>query len=320
VLPEERLRVGIAAALLLFVYGASLAFIVRSLVGAIRRRRGGAAAPPLRRALRRMRAVVHALAGLGVVCAIYARFVEPYWPEVTHARVQCAKLAAGSRPIRIAHISDVHSDPAARLEPELPDLIAAERPDVILFTGDAINSPGGLDNFRTLMKRLAAIAPTYAVRGNWDVWFWGDIDLFGGTGVTELSGTAVQLPGRADVWVAGVPVGRLDAVPGMLAAIPRGAVSLFLYHYPDEIEDVARRGADLYLAGHTHGGQVALPLYGALVTLSRHGKRFESGLYRVGGTALYVNRGIGMEGGTAPRVRFMARPEIAIIELVPPET
>ena len=313
-LPEERLRLGIAAALLLLVYGTALVFAVRSLAGAIRRRRGGAGAPALRPALRRARVAVYALAGLGVACAAYARLVEPYWPEVTHARVESAKL---SRPIRIAHISDVHSDPVARLEPRLPDLIAAERPDVIVFTGDAINSPDGAANFRTLMKRLAAIAPTYAVRGNWDVWYWSGIDLFGGTGVTELSGTAVQLPGRADVWIAGVPVGELDAVPGMLDAIPRGAVSLFLYHYPDEIEDVARRGVDLYLAGHTHGGQVALPLYGALVTLSRHGKRFESGLYRVGGTALYVNRGIGMEGGSAPRVRFMARPEVTIIELEP---
>jgi predicted MPP superfamily phosphohydrolase len=316
VLPEERLRLGIAAALLLFVYGAAFAFVVRSLVLAVRTRRGGAAAPPLRPALRRARVAVHVLAATGLLCAVYARFVEPYWPEVTHARVECAKLH--SRPIRIAQISDVHSDPTARLEPEIPDLIAAERPDVILFTGDALNSPGGLDNFRTLMTRLAAIAPTYAVRGNWDVWYWGAIDLFGGTGVTELDGTAVQLPGRADVWIAGVPVGGLEAVPGMLAAIPRDAVSIFLYHYPDEIEDLARRGVDLYVAGHTHGGQVALPFYGALVTLSRYGKRFESGLYQVGGTALYVNRGIGMEGGAAPRVRFMARPEISIIELAPP--
>ena len=63
---------------------------------------------------------------------------------------------------------------------------------------------------------------------------------------------------------------------------------------------------DLYCAGHIHGGQIALPFYGALVTLSKYGKRFEAGLYRVGETWLYVNRGIGMEGerllgsGSAP--------------------
>ena len=75
---------------------------------------------------------------------------------------------------------------------------------------------------------------------------------------------------------------------------------------------------DLMLAGHVHGGQVALPFYGALMTLSRHGKRFEQGLYELPGMNLYVNRGIGMEGGSAPRVRFASRPEITLF-LVHPE-
>jgi predicted MPP superfamily phosphohydrolase len=70
-------------------------------------------------------------------------------------------------------------------------------------------------------------------------------------------------------------------------------------------------------AGHIHGGQVALPFYGALVTLSRTGKTYESGLYRVGGTWLHVSRGLGMEGGHIPRVRFWARPEVTVIEAYP---
>ncbi len=316
-LPEERLRLGIAGALLLLVHGTAVLFLARSAVGALRRQRPLA---PLGPRLRRLRLVACALAGLCVVCGLYARLVEPYWPEATHVRIESGKLPPGSRPLRIAQISDVHSDPTARLEPRLPDLIADENPDLILFTGDAINSPAGLANFRTLMSRLAAIAPTYAVRGNWDVWYWSGLDLFGDTGVTELSDRAVRVPGDlpAEVWVAGVPVGSMDRAAPMLRSIPGNAVSIFLYHYPDEIEEIARMGADLYAAGHTHGGQVALPLYGALVTLSRYGKRFEHGLYRVGRTALYVNRGIGMEGGAAPRVRFMARPEITILELHPP--
>ncbi len=75
------------------------------------------------------------------------------------------------------------------------------------------------------------------------------------------------------------------------------------------------RVAPTYLAGHTHGGQIALPFYGALMTLSRYGKRFEGGLYQVGPTPLHVRRGIGMEGGWVPRVRFCARPEMTVLEL-----
>jgi predicted MPP superfamily phosphohydrolase len=72
---------------------------------------------------------------------------------------------------------------------------------------------------------------------------------------------------------------------------------------------------DLYLAGHTHGGQVALPFYGALITLSKTGKKYESGLHHLSNTYMYTNRGIGMEGGKAPRVRFCARPEVTVIDI-----
>ena len=72
---------------------------------------------------------------------------------------------------------------------------------------------------------------------------------------------------------------------------------------------------DLYLAGHTHGGQLALPFYGALWTTSAYGQRFERGLSRVEETWVYVNRGIGMTAFLPP-VRFLARPEITVIELV----
>ena len=84
-----------------------------------------------------------------------------------------------------------------------------------------------------------------------------------------------------------------------------------------EVLRAARLGVDLHLAGHTHGGQVALPFYGAVITLSKYGKRYERGLYREEGTWLYVNRGIGLEGRFAPRVRFFARPEVTLIEISP---
>jgi hypothetical protein len=92
---------------------------------------------------------------------------------------------------------------------------------------------------------------------------------------------------------------------------------VLLYHAPDPILEMADAGVDVVLSGHTHGGQVRLPFYGALITLARHGKRFDMGLYRVKETWLYVSRGLGMEGGLAPRVRFLARPEITVIDLVP---
>jgi predicted MPP superfamily phosphohydrolase len=222
--------------------------------------------------------------------------------------------------VRVVHISDLHCDPRTRLEERLPDIIAAEHPDLIVFTGDSLNSREGLPVLRKLLPRLSAIAPTFAVRGNWDVWYWRKQELFGGTGVEELDGKAarVDVAGTSLV-VAGVPFAATDRIGAALEGVPPGVFTIFLYHTPDEILDVAATNrVDLYCAGHTHGGQVALPFYGALVTLSKFGKKYESGLHREGATWLYVTRGIGMEGGPAPRVRFFARPEITVIELAPP--
>jgi uncharacterized protein len=268
------------------------------------------------------------LAAVGLLCFAYGYFVEPYWPQVTRVRVESPKLRGAERPVRVVHISDLHCDPEPRLEERLPDLIAAERPDLIVYTGDSINSPEGLPVLRRLLPRLAAIAPTYAVRGNWDTGFWWREELFEGTGVVELkreaarvdvAGTSLRVVGAPFASLAEPPDGVPSGLRNVLRDVPPEAFTLFLYHTPDLILEAAETGrVDLYCAGHTHGGQVALPLYGALVTFSKFGKKYESGLYREGQTWLYVTRGVGMEGGPAPRVRFFARPEITVIELAPP--
>ena len=306
-LVEERVRLLVFATAVVLVYSAAARLAWR----AWRRRRGGA--PPLR-GERTLRAVAFALAACGLGCAVWARWIEPFRLDVTHVDVTVARWRGA--PLRIVHVSDLHCDPAPRLEERLPEAIRAQHPDLIVFTGDAINSPAGLPVFRRCLAEIAAIAPTIAVRGNWDAWYWSDLDLFADTGAREVAGTSVLLSVRGEpVWIGGLAVGRTDELQGLVAQAPRDTLRILLHHYPDEVLRAAEAGVDLYLAGHTHGGQVALPFYGALVTLSRFGKRFESGLYRVGETWAYVNRGIGMEGGPAPRVRFCAPPEVTVIDV-----
>jgi predicted MPP superfamily phosphohydrolase len=252
------------------------------------------------------------LAVAGAACIAYGYGAEPYWPAVIQVKIPSSRLPRGSRSLRIVHISDLHSDPKPRLEERLPGLIAAENPDVIVYTGDSINSPAALPVIRRLMTRLAGIAPNFAVKGNWDSWYWRDVDLFGGTGARELAGRAESLDvGNRRVWIAGIGVGHEHLAEGALREVPAGSPTLFLYHYPypDVIPAGLAAAVDLFCAGHTHGGQVALPFYGAIITLSEYGKKYESGLYRDEGTWMYVNRGIGMEGGGAP--------QITVIEMVP---
>jgi uncharacterized protein len=280
------------------------------------RRRDRDAGRRIPRRKRWYRRVVLGLAVIGLACMSYARWVEPNWLQVTHVEIVTPKVPSGTFPIRIVQISDVHSEARPRLEARLPEVVADLKPDLIVFTGDAANGPAGVLVFNRLMKELSAIAPTYAVAGNWDVNASWRGELFKGTGTGALIGKSEKVTVRGvDVWLAGAPFDQPESVKPMLNTIPRGAITVLLFHTPDLVESLDPGRVDLYCAGHTHGGQVALPFYGALITFSKFGKKYESGLFHVGDTLLYVNRGLGMEGGPVPRVRFCARPEVTAIDL-----
>jgi len=275
------------------------------------------------------RRVVLALALAGLLCSAYAHWVEPDWLAVERVSVPLRGLPPGAPAVRLALLSDTHSEPEAHLERELPGALAGLAPDLIVFAGDALNAPGGLPVFRALLTELVRLAPTYVVRGNWDVWYFGGLDLFGGTGAIELRGERAQrlvvrgvelhLAGFAvqEGWEARALEANEPLVAALLDGAPEGSVRVLVHHYPEVAALGARRGADLALSGDTHGGQVWLPLLGELVRLSRFGRYFTAGLHRLDGGHLYVNRGLGVEGGAAPRVRFLCRPELTLIELTP---
>ena len=98
---------------------------------------------------------------------------------------------------------------------------------------------------------------------------------------------------------------------------PQDAPQVLLYHSPELMPQAVEQDVDLYLCGHTHGGQVRLPAVGALLTSSQLGRRYVMGHYKEGRTDLYVSRGVGFEGLSAPRVRLMAPPEVTVVTLRP---
>lgn len=264
-------------------------------------------------AMRRHHFVIHGLAVTGVLCVLYGFFVEPYWPEVVTVRLETEKLEATS--VRIVQISDLHCDPTARLEGRLAGLVNALEPDVIVFTGDALNSDAAHGLFVETLAAMEARLGKFAVRGNWDYSFSGS--LFEGTGFEELSLHAVRLEKDGEAFmVCGVAYLNGRVSQRALNQLAPETWNVLLHHTTALVPFLGDEPVDLYLSGHTHGGQIALPFYGALTTMSDHGKGYEAGLYQAGSMAVYVNRGIGM-GGIGPRVRFMARPEITVFDVYP---
>ena len=259
---------------------------------------------------------VHCLAGLGAVCILYGYLVEPHWIQVNTIRIETDKLTTAT--FRVVHISDLHCDKKPLNESKMVELVNALAPDVIVFTGDALNTPAALPLFKKTMKSLKASLAKVAVFGNFETGPHRRLDHYSGTGFELLDGrTAVVEKGGESLCITGLgPGGRYD-LEELLARPPGEAFKVLACHYCDYVEQLGGLDVGLYLAGHTHGGQVALPFYGALITLSKFGKKYEAGLYDVNGTMLYVNRGLGLDASPAPKVRFLARPEIAVFEIVP---
>jgi predicted MPP superfamily phosphohydrolase len=261
------------------------------------------------------------------LAATYACWVEPTRLDVTRITVRLPGLN-GCPPLRLLHISDLHVERITARERRLLDLVEELAPDMIVLTGDYLNisytrDPTAMRQARIILGGLNAPAGVYAIKGSPSV-DPPDVlaQLLDGLGIVWLRDQTTSLQWHGcHLQITGAECSYdIDAderkLRGLLNGCVSDAVTLLLYHTPDVMPIAAQTGVDLYLAGHTHGGQLRLPVYGALVTASIYGKRYEMGQYRDGDTLLYVNRGVGLEGKGAPRARFLCSPEIALFTLV----
>jgi len=258
----------------------------------------------------------HILCLIALGCLLYGCCIEPYRLEVVTVRLETDKLVNTS--LRIVQISDLHCEDKVRLEPRLAGIINLLNPDLVVFTGDAINSPAGLDLFRKTLAGLNASIGKFAVTGNWDTKRMTDLDRFTDTGFEVLNQDVRFLEKDGETFcVAGLGYMHGPHSGPVITKLKPDFFTLFLFHTPDFVVWLKGLPIDLYLCGHTHGGQVALPYWGAITTMSATGKSFERGLNRYENITIYTNRGIGLDGGWLPRVRFLARPEITVFEIVP---
>lgn len=259
--------------------------------------------------------------------AAYAVLVEPRRLRVTGLHLRDPHAAPGARPLSIVQISDLHVERLTKREEDLLATVERLQPDLIVLTGDYlnlsyVNDERALAEVRRLLGRLRAPHGVYAIRGTLEVDPPGLMPrLFAGLGITLLEGEQREIEaGGHRLRLVGVGCNRDMVRDGavletMLEGADDARYTILLYHMPDLFEKAGDLGVDLHLAGHTHGGQLRLPLYGALLTASTLGKRYEAGQYRRNGSVLYVSRGIGLEGLGAPRARFLCPPEVVHIRL-----
>jgi hypothetical protein len=264
-----------------------------------------------------------------LVSEIEGIYFEPFDLSVTELNLSSPDFLP-NEPLRIVQLSDLHIERITKREHEIIELVDNLKPDIIVLTGDYLNKsytydPQAQREARLFLGQLHAPYGVYAVIAE-------PVDppevaatLFDGLDIVVLDNQvhAISFEGGA-LYLVGVTYTKYmereqdEAVlASLMAPVPPDAYTLLLYHTPDLVKAAAKEEVNLHLAGHTHGGQVRLPFYGAVLTASEFGKTYEQGRYTVGPTTLYVSRGLGMEGQGAPRVRFLCPPELVVVNLGP---
>jgi uncharacterized protein len=280
--------------------------------------------------------VLASVFAVGAGCVAYGVFVERHWYRL--ARYRLAVLPEGTGALTILHLSDLHFD---RSDTRLAAFIAAlPAADVTVLTGDILGEPAALDAVVEALRPASGRLASYFVLGsndyyapsprNYLAYFYKRRRRRPGTrsrseelvhrlqseGWEYLSNRKASLSAvGVRVEVAGLDDPHIERHDMRIA--PRNdwdVLGLAVVHSPDPAPELAALGYDVILAGHTHGGQVRLPLLGALVTNGTVPTKLCRGLSRIGRSYLHVSPGMGTSR-YAP-FRFLCRPEATILELV----
>jgi len=270
---------------------------------------------------------------LGTVALYRGAVVEPRSLGLTQLAIQTSRLPPGGRALRLLHISDIHLERWSTREDQLLEWVRQSSPDLIVITGDFVNlsfnvDPITHDQVRGLLAQLAAPYGVYAVLGSPPVDLHDTIPpLFQGLPVRLLRNEVVDITVGPDQSISLIGLDchhdlskDKTALDLAVANLPEHRPQILLFHSPELMPQAVERGIDLYVCGHTHGGQVRLPIIGPILTSSRLGRRYAMGHYHEGQTHLYISRGIGFEGLGAPRVRLFCPPEVVLVTLGPLET
>jgi predicted MPP superfamily phosphohydrolase len=243
--------------------------------------------------------------------------------SIDRKQLALPRLPAELDGLTIAHVSDLHMTGRVGLDfyrymaRQVNDL----RPDVIAITGDIIERDECHSWLSASLGELCAPLGVYFILGNHDLFVdpARTRETLAAAGLTYVTGRWLKADWNgADVVLGGTeaPWNRetppLEELRARDAGRADGEFRLVLTHTPDQFRWCRAAGADLALAGHTHGGQIQLPLLGVVASPSKYGTRYACGVFRQGDTVLHVSRGI---GGETP-LRWRCAPELALLTLV----
>jgi predicted MPP superfamily phosphohydrolase len=273
------------------------------------------------------RDLVAGAAAAGGALLGYSLLVEPRRLRVRRVELRLDRWPAVYDGFRLALVSDLHAGtPHVGVEQvrRVADVVNREAPDLVALLGDYVDDEAAFAEFvrpaevAAALARMRAPLGLVAVLGNHDWRTGGELVRIAlrDAGIAVLENEARRLrAARVPLWVAGLadPNERMADVATALEPVPEEAALIVLSHDPDLFPSVPARAA-LTVSGHTHGGQVDIPLVRKKVIPSLFGDRFAAGHVEEDGRHLFVTRGVGT---SALPLRFRAPPEVVLLVLRP---
>jgi len=257
--------------------------------------------------------------GIGITCAVYGVLIERTYVEVNKIEIRLVNLPSEFEGFSIVQLSDFHHGKFISLKyiKKCLKLAAELRPDILALTGDYVDTEEDyIVPLAESLKPYATSIPTYAVLGNHE--YWADAKFIAeklkSAGVNVLLNQNVPLQRNgARIWLLGIDDVEGDFRPRTaVRGINKDEVKILLAHNPCSIDSAVKNEIDLLLCGHTHGGQITLPLLGPIFLNGTNGKRYPSGLFQVEKTQMYVSKGLGV---SILPLRFRTRPEITYFKI-----
>lgn len=260
----------------------------------------------------------------------YFFYVETNDIVITTQEIQDFELQEVLGKLRVIQISDLHIKKIGSREKRLISLINKINPNIIFITGDFVSRNEGITPCIEVLKQITEKHLVVAIFGNSDHYHKDkaiDTELLvkgmEEIGMKVLVNESLKLTVKGTIpatnhslYVVGLDDNYLwyDNIFKAMNNVPEDSPKILLAHCPNIIEKINTKGINLVLSGHSHGGQIVLPLVGALTTSApcNAKKKFISGLYNDGSSNLYVNRGIGT-GGKIP-MRLFCKPEITLFK------
>jgi uncharacterized protein len=242
--------------------------------------------------------------------------------EIKKVPVHLPKLGNEFLGYRLVQFSDIHMDSwmGRKDLDKVVDLVNRQEPDLVAITGDFVSHDPNkhAKDLAEALSRLESVDGVVGVMGNHDHWVDPEAvrEIMVESGIIELSNIIYPIQrGQDSLYIAGIDdyIVRNDRLEQVLELLPEDGAAILLAHEPDFADISARCGRfGMQISGHSHGGQVNLPLIGPLY-LPRYARKYTSGLYRINGMIQYTNRGVGK---VHVPFRLNSPPEITVFTLL----